>query len=163
MKAAPIPPDDAERVADLHALKILDTKREQRFDRITDLAADVFGVKMCFVNLVDAGRQWFKSTCGLQGVDETSRELGFCSHAIFEPDVMIVRDATKDARFSDNPFVTGDFGLRFYAGTVLHGPAGKPIGTLCLVDTAPRNFEARQAGQLKKFGALVQAELLRNL
>lgn len=162
MKAAPIPPDDAERVADLHALKILDTKREQRFDRITDLAADVFGVKMCFVNLVDAGRQWFKSTCGLQGVDETSRELGFCSHAIFEPDVMIVRDATQDARFSDNPFVTGDFGLRFYAGAVLHGPAGKPIGTLCLVDTAPRDFEARQAGQLKKFGALVQAELLRN-
>ena len=72
-----------------------------------------------------------------------------------------VPDATKDSRFSDNPFVTGDFGLRFYAGTVLHGPAGKPIGTLCLVDTAPKEFAARQAAQLKKFGALVQAELLR--
>jgi len=106
MKPAPIPPDDAERVADLHALKILDTKREQRFDRITDLAADVFGVKMCFVNLVDANRQWFKATCGLQGVDETPREPGFCAHAIFEPDVMVVPDATKDGRFSDNPFVT---------------------------------------------------------
>ena len=161
MKPASIPADDAARVADLHALNILDTKREARFDRITELAADVFDVKMCFINLVDAKRQWFKSTCGLQGVDETSRELGFCAHAIFEPDVMIVPDATKDSRFSDNPFVTGDFGLRFYAGTVLHGPAGKPIGTLCLVDTAPKEFAARQAAQLKKFGALVQAELLR--
>ena len=161
MKPAPIPADDAERVADLHALNILDTEREERFDRITELAADVFDVKMCFVNLVDAKRQWFKSTCGLAGVDETSRELGFCAHAIFEPDVMIVRDATKDSRFSDNPFVTGDFGLRFYAGTVLHGPAGKPIGTLCLVDSVPKEFAARQANQLKKFGALVQAELLR--
>ena len=76
------------------------------------------------MNLVDANRQWFKATCGLQGVDETPREPGFCAHAIFEPDVMVVPDATKDGRFSDNPFVTGDFGLRFYAGTVLHGPAG---------------------------------------
>ena len=162
MKSAPIPADDAARVADLHALNILDTKREERFDRITDLVADVFGVKMCFVNLVDAERQWFKSTCGLQGVDETPREPGFCAHAIFEPDVMVVPDATKDPRFSDNPFVTGDFGLRFYAGTVLKGPAGRPIGTLCLVDTTPREFDSRQASRLKKFGALVQAELLRN-
>ena len=162
MKPAPIPADDAARVADLHALNILDTKREERFDRITDLAADVFDVKLCFVNLVDAKRQWFKSCSGLEGVDETSRELGFCAHAIFEPDVMIVPDATKDSRFSDNPFVTGDFGLRFYAGTVLHGPAGKPIGTLCLVDMQPREFASKQANQLKKFGALVQAELLRD-
>ncbi len=162
MKPAPIPADDGERVADLHALNILDTKREERFDRITDLVADVFGVKMCFVNMVDARRQWFKSTCGLQGVDETPREPGFCAHAIFEPDVMIVPDATKDQRFSDNPFVTGDFGLRFYAGTVLRGPADKPVGTLCLVDTTPRDFSSRQADQLKKFAALVQAELLRS-
>ena len=163
MKAAPIPADDAERVADLRALTLLDTKREERVDHSTELAADVFGVKMCFVNLVDANRQWFKSTCGLQGVDETSRELGFCSHAIFEPDVMVVPDATKDGRFSDNPFVTGDFGLRFYAGTVLRGPAGKPVGTLCLVDTETREFDSRKSVQLKKFAALVQAELLRDL
>jgi GAF domain-containing protein len=162
MKPAPIPVDDGERVADLHALNILDTKREERFDRITDLVADVFGVKMCFINMVDARRQWFKSTCGLQGVDETSRELGFCAHAIFEPEVMIVPDATKDSRFSDNPFVTGEFGLRFYAGSVLRGPAGKPVGTLCLVDTTAREFSSRQADQLKKFAALVQAELLRS-
>ena len=162
MKPAPIPADDGERVADLHALNVLDSKREERFDRITDLVADVFGMKMCFVNMVDASRQWFKSTCGLQGVDETSRELGFCAHAIFEPDVMIVPDATKDARFSDNPFVTGDFGLRFYAGTVLKGPTGKPVGTLCLVDTTPREFSSRQADQLKKFAAFAQVELLRS-
>jgi GAF domain-containing protein len=162
MKPAPIPPDGGARVADLHALNILDTKREERFDRLTDLTADVFGAKMCFINMVDARRQWFKSTCGLQGVDETLREPGFCAHAIFEPDVMVVPDATKDQRFADNPFVTGDFGLRFYAGAVLKGPAGKPVGTLCLVDTSPREFSPKQAGQLKKFAALVQAELLRN-
>jgi hypothetical protein len=75
---------DEARVGDLHALNVLDTEREVRFDRITELAADVFDVKMCFTNLVDAKRQWFKSTCGLQGVDETSRELGFCAHAIFD-------------------------------------------------------------------------------
>jgi GAF domain-containing protein len=98
----------------------------------------------------------------LHGVEETPREPGFCAHAIFEPEVMIVPDATKDSRFSDNPFVTGDFALRFYAGTVLKGPAGKPVGTLCLVDTTPRDFSSRQADQLKKFAALVQAELLRN-
>jgi len=162
MKPAPIPADDAARVADLRALKVLDTPREQRFDRITDLTADVFGAKMCFINLVDADRQWFKSTCGLDGVSETPREPGFCAHAIFEPDAMVVPDATKDPRFADNPFVTGDFGLRFYAGAVLRGPAGKPIGTLCLVDTTPREFGARQTDQLKKFAALAQAELLRD-
>lgn len=162
MKSAPIPADDAERVADLKALNILDTPREARFDRITDLAADVFGVRMCFVNLIDADRQWFKSTCGLQGVDETPREPGFCAHAIFEPQTMVVPDATKDERFADNPFVTGDFGLRFYAGEVLRGPAGKPVGTLCLVDTEPHAFDARQVALLKKFAALAQAELMRS-
>jgi anti-sigma factor ChrR (cupin superfamily) len=111
MKPAPIPADDAVRVADLRALNILDTPREARFDRITDLAADVFGAKMCFINLVDADRQWFKSTCGLDGVSDTQREPGFCADAIFEPDAMVVPDATKDARFADNPFVTGEYVL----------------------------------------------------
>ena len=162
MQTAPMPADDAERVADLKALDILDTPREERFDRITDLAADVFGMRMCFVTLVDSDRQWFKSTCGLEGVDETPREPGFCAHAILDPDAMVVPDATKDPRFADNPFVTGDFGLRFYAGTALRGPAGKAVGALCLVDTEPHDFGARQVAQLKKFANLAQAELLRN-
>jgi len=126
------------------------------------IPADVFGVKMSFVTLVDSNRQWFKSTCGLEDVDETPREPGFCAHAIFAPDAMIVPDATKDPRFADNPFVTGEFGLRFYAGTALRGPAGKPAGALCLVDTEPHDFGTRQITRLKKFANLVQAELLRS-
>jgi len=161
MKLAPVLPDDAERVADLKALNILDTPREPRFDRLTELAADVFEVPMAFVNLVDADRQWFKSTCGLSGVDTTPRDVGFCSHAIHEPEAMVVPDASKDARFADNPFVAGDFHLRFYAGVPIRGHKGKAIGTLCLVDTKPRELSARQLGQLKKMAAIVEAEARR--
>ncbi len=161
MKLAPVLSDDADRVADLKALNILDTPREPRFDRLTALAADVFDVPMAFVNLVDADRQWFKSTCGLDGVSDTPRDVGFCSHAIHEPDAMIIPDASRDERFADNPFVTGDFHLRFYAGVPIRGPRGKAVGTLCLVDTKPREFSAKQLGQLKKMAAIVEAEAQR--
>jgi hypothetical protein len=107
MKLAPVLADEAERLADLKALNILDTPREPRFDRLTDRAADVLDMPMLFVNLVEAERQWFKSTCGLDGVSDTPRDVGFCSHAIHEPELMLVPDASKDERFADNPFVTG--------------------------------------------------------
>jgi GAF domain-containing protein len=161
MKPAPVPADDEVRVADLRAARLLDTPREERFDRITDLAADVFGTAMAFVTLVDAERQWFKSACGITGVDETPRGPGFCAHAIFEPEVLVVEDATRDERFADNPFVTGAFGLRFYAGVPVKGPGGQPIGTLCLVDTRPHDFGADDVRRLRKMAALVQAEILR--
>jgi GAF domain-containing protein len=161
MKLAPVLADDADRVAELRSLNILDTPREPRFDRLTQLASDVFDMPMVFVNLVDADRQWFKSTCGLDGVTDTPRDSGFCAHAIHEPDMMLIPDASKDERFADNPFVTGDFHLRFYAGVPIRGPKGKGIGSFCLVDAKPREFSSKQIGQLKKFAAIVEAEIQR--
>jgi GAF domain-containing protein len=160
MKPAPIPADESARLAELRALNILDTPREPRFDRITELVADVFDVPMVFLTLVDGDRQWFKSTWGIN-VDTTPRDVGFCAHAMLEPGPMAVPDATSDARFADNPFVAGEFHLRFYAGVPLHGPGGRPIGALSLVDTKPREFSARQLEQLKKFGAIVEHEIAR--
>jgi GAF domain-containing protein len=161
MKLAPIPADEADRIADLHTLDLLDTPREPRFDRITELAADVFEVPMVFVTLVDSDRQWFKSTCGLSGIDSTPRDVGFCAHAILEPEALVIPNAAEDPRFADNPFVTGDFHLRFYAGVPLRGPKGKTIGALCLVDTQPHVFSAQQLSRLRKFAALVEAEIQR--
>ena len=161
MKAAPILADEADRLADLRSLNVLDTPREPRFDRLTALAADVFEMPMVFVNLVDAERQWFKSTCGLDGVSDTPRESGFCAHAIHEADMLLIPDASKDERFADNPFVSGDFHLRFYAGVPIRGPEGKGVGSFCLVDTKPRELGAKQIGQLKKFAQIVEAELRR--
>jgi len=158
MKLAPIPADEPDRLAELNALGILDTPREPRFDRITELIADVFDVPMVFLTMVDGDRQWFKSTFGT-GVEATPRSVGFCAHAICEPDAMVVPNAAEDPRFADNPFVAGDFHLCFYAGAPLHGPGGKSIGALSLVDTEPHEFSAKQVGRLKKFAALVEAEI----
>jgi GAF domain-containing protein len=131
MKLAPIPSDESDRLAELKSLDVLDTPREPRFDRITELVADIFGVPMVFITLVDGDRQWFKSIYGIN-VDATPRDVGFCAHAILEPRPMVVPNATKDVRFADNPFVTGELHLRFYAGVPLHGPRGKGIGALAL-------------------------------
>jgi GAF domain-containing protein len=161
MKLAPIPLDEADRIADLYALKILDTPREPGFDRITELAADIFEVPMVFVTLVDSDRQWFKSTYGTSGLDSTPRDVSFCSHAMLEPEAMVIPDASEDPRFADNPFVTGDFHLRFYAGVPLHSPTGKAIGALSLVDTKPHQFSTTQLGRLKKLAALVEAQFRR--
>lgn len=159
MKPAPIPSDESDRLAELKALNILDTPREPRFDRITELVADVFDVPMVFLTLVDGDRQWFKSTYGIN-VDATPRDVGFCAHAMLEPHPMVVPNATKDGRFADNPFVTGEFHLRFYAGVPLHGPKGKGIGALALVDTKPREFSPKQLKQLERFAAIVEGEIV---
>jgi GAF domain-containing protein len=158
MKPAPIPNDESDRLSELKALNILDTPREPRFDRITELVADIFDVPMVFLTLVDSDRQWYKSTYGIN-VEATPRDVGFCAHAVVESQPMVVPNATKDARFSDNPFVTGEFHLRFYAGAPLRGPNAKGIGALGLVDTKPRELSPKQIGQLEKFAALVESEI----
>ena len=131
MIAAPIPNDDTERLAALHALDLLDTPPEERFDRITRLLTLVMRVPMAFLSLVDADRQWFKASCGLS-TPQTPRAVSFCGHAILSDEAMVVPDAVEDERFRDNPLVTGEPHIRFYAGQPLHGPGGHKVGTLCI-------------------------------
>ncbi len=152
------PHDEGERIAELHALCLLDSEHEERFDRITRTAQRLFGVATVLVSLVDAERQWFKSAQGL-GASETPRSISFCGHAILHDDAFIVEDTAADPRFSDNPLVTGAPYIRFYAGMPLHGPHGYRIGTLCLIDPAPRTFDAADVAALADLGMLAEAEL----
>jgi predicted signal transduction protein with EAL and GGDEF domain len=149
---------EQERLLDLQALNILDTESEERFDRLTRLLADALGVPIALVSLVDEDRQWFKSSCGLD-VHETPRETSFCAHALREPELFIVPDATLDPRFAANPLVLGEPKIRFYAGAVLRGPAGMPVGTCCMIDRKPRVLDEREEAVLKHVAALVQREL----
>ena len=158
MKEPPIPLDETVRLQSLLSLKILDSIPEERFDRITRMAQRIFDVDICLVSLVASDRQWFKSRQGLTAC-ETPRNVSFCGHAILDDDVFLIEDALLDERFADNPLVTGDPRVRFYAGYPVHAPNGQPVGTLCLIDSAPREFTADDAQTLKDFAALVDDEL----
>ena len=131
------PWNEAERLGALDRYSILDTPREPEFDDIARLAADVFEAPIAVVNLVAAGRQWFKAEVGI-GTDELPLDVSICAHAILQPGILVVPDTTKDDRFASNPLVTGDPGLRFYAGALLETPEGLPLGTVCVLDTKPR-------------------------
>ncbi len=115
---APYPPDEEQRIASLKSLEILDTPPEERFDRITRVTAEVFGVPFALISLVDSKRQWFKSCHGLN-LQETPRDISFCAHAILQRDPFIVNDALEDNRFKDNPLVVSEPKIRFYAGAPL--------------------------------------------
>jgi len=138
----------------------LDTEAEPRFDRITRLARAVARVPIALISLVDAQRQWFKSR---QGLDqrETAREVSFCAHAILADEPLIVPDAREDARFAENPLVTGPPFVRFYAGHPIHAPGGARVGTLCVIDTQPRGLSSQEDAALADLAALVDAELER--
>jgi GAF domain-containing protein len=136
---APVPPNENERLAALFRYTILDTPDEPAFDRLTALAARLFKAPVALVTLIDEKRQWFKSCVGTS-ISETSREVSFCAHAILDDDVTVVPDATADPRFSDNPFVTGPPGVRFYAGAPLKVSEVYNLGTLCILDTVAREF-----------------------
>ena len=125
MIVAPPLPGEQERLADLRALKILDTPPEERFDRIVKLASDVFEAPIAYIALVDAERQWFKAKCGVDA-NETSRRISFCSHTVSQNEPLIIPDAAADERFHDNPLVVDDPHIRFYAG---HPLAGRFLAT----------------------------------
>ena len=154
----PTPLDETARLMSLHSLRILDTQPEERFDRITRMARQFFDVEICLISLVDSQRQWFKSSQGLDAC-ETSRAISFCGHAILNDDVFLVVDASKDPRFADNPLVTGEPNIRFYAGCPIHGPGRHRIGTLCLIGPEPRDFGDDEKRMLSDFGKLVEDEL----
>ncbi len=158
MIAAPIPQDDVQRLAELHALEILDTPREERFDRIVRLLKLVLRVPIAYMSLIDSDRQWFKSVCGLKTVG-TTRDISFCGHAILSDETMVVPDALEDDRFRDNPLVTGDPYIRFYAGRPLRGPGGHKVGTLCVADRSPRTPRGDELEVLAELAAIVEREL----
>ena len=152
------PQDEAARLRALRELGILDSAPEERFDRITRLAQRVFDVPIALVSLVDAERQWFKSRQGLD-IEETHRDLSFCSHAIHDDSIFVVSDALLDPRFADNPAVTGDLRVRFYAGRPLRAN-GRRVGTLCVVDQRPRHLRDDDVRALDDLAALVERELV---
>ncbi len=158
MLKPPLPLDETARLLSLHSLRILDTPSEDRFDRITRIAKRMFRTDICLVSLVDSNRQWFKSKQGL-GACETSREISFCGHAILASEIMIVNDAAMDERFCDNPLVTDEPHIRFYAGCPINGPYGYRIGTLCIIDRAPREMNEEDCDTLRELAAMVEDEL----
>jgi diguanylate cyclase (GGDEF)-like protein len=152
------PEDENERLRALHALGILDTPPEDRYDRVTRLAKRLFRVPVALVSLVDEERQWFKSCQGLDA-SQTPREVSFCGHAILGSDVFVVRNALRDARFCDNPLVTGEPNIRFYAGCPLTLPDGSRVGTLCIIDRRPRRFGTPEAEALRDLAHVIEREL----
>ena len=149
MPAAAVPSDENARLAALRRYHALDTPPEAAFDELTRQAKEICDVPMAMISLVDDRRQWFKSRAGLSPA-ETPRDLAFCAHALLAPDQpLVVPDAAADVRFADNPQVTGDPHLRFYAGVPLRSPEGQPLGTLCVLDHVPRELSSAQLDQLK--------------
>lgn len=159
MKAPLLPPDEPARLAALRALSILDTPPEERFDRITRFTAHLLDVPIALLTLVDAERQWFKSSQGLQA-SETPRDVSFCGHTILEDCAMVVSDTLLDERFSDNPLVAGAPHIRFYAGFPISAPDGSRVGTLCIADDKPRQLTPEQLDTLRDLATWTQHELL---
>ncbi len=153
------PIEESRRLAALRDLGVLDTSPEAAFDSITRTAAQLCGAPIALITLVDAQRQWFKSNFGLPGAAETSREVAFCDHAIRGDALFEVPDATRDPRFSDNPHVTGDPDVRFYAGAPIVMPGGERIGTVCVIDRTPRQLDEHQRAMLQSLAAIVGAML----
>ena len=157
MKSAKLPANETSRLAILRSLAILDSAEDPGFDNLVELTKTLFDVPMVALSLVDENRQWFKSKVGL-GVCETDRELSFCAHIVENPNVMVVEDAMLDDRFFDNPLVTEEPYIRFYAGSPLRPTGDEVLGTLCVMHTTPREFSAMERELLDRLA--VQAEQL---
>ncbi len=158
MIKAPLPKNERERLKKLEDLQILDTPEEALYDAFTRLAAELAGVSIASVTLIDQERQWFKSARGLP-VRETARDISFCTHVVGSGRAMIVPDARLDKRFLDNPLVTGEPFLRFYAGLPLTTAEGYTVGTLCVMDTKPHALSAPQISALESVAAALVAAL----
>lgn len=157
MLQAPIPQNEADRLAALQATELLDTACEARFDRLTHLVQQCMDAGIVLISLVDKERQWFKSRQGLDTC-ETCRNISFCGHAILDDDIFEVSDARADSRFADNPLVTEAPFIRFYAGAPLLF-AGQRIGTLCLISSVPRKLTAKERLILREFADAVEQEI----
>jgi diguanylate cyclase (GGDEF)-like protein/PAS domain S-box-containing protein len=150
--------EERQRLEALLSLDILDTPEEPEFDELIQLASEICDTPVSLISMIDQDRQWFKAALGVQ-VKETPRDISFCTHAIQRPDLFIVEDASIDARFLDNPLVTGDMNIRFYAGVPLHASNGYAVGTLCVLDTVPRTLTDSQKTALLILGRQVKARM----
>jgi predicted PurR-regulated permease PerM/GAF domain-containing protein len=152
MLSAPTPANEKERLAELNGLNLLDTPRETNFDHVTERLAKLFSVPIALISLIDKDRQWFKAHVGLPDdlaeARSTSRDVSLCGHVVANDEALIVRDLARDPRFANNPFVKENR-LRFYAGVPLRGPNGLPIGSLCILDTKPREMTTQEQELLK--------------
>ncbi|MCF4994681.1 diguanylate cyclase [Pseudomonas syringae] len=153
------PANEPARIQALHGLNVLDSAPEERFDRLTRLAKRLFNVPIALVTLVDSDRQWFKSCIGLDA-SETPRDVSFCGHAILKNELLLVPDARQDERFHDNPLVIGEPKIRFYAGYPLTVANGNKMGTLCLIDTKPRELDDEERGLLRDLAGMAEQELV---
>lgn len=158
MTSPATPQNEKKRLQSLRGLNLLDTPKEERFDRITRLAHRLFQVPYSALNLIDGDRQWGKSCHGIQSY-EVSREHSFCAHTILQEDPMVIPDTHDDERFVENPQVTGDPGIRFYAGVPVHSPDGHRVGTLCVFDQQPREVSNEDIKSLGDLAVLVENEL----
>lgn len=158
MADAPLPLHEAERLAVLREFAILDSAPEQAYDDVVLLASTICAVPIALITFVDEERQWFKARVGLEA-QSTPREHAFCAHALVHAEPLIVPDALMDARFADNPLVTGAPGIRFYAGSPLATPSGHNLGTLCVIDTVPRVLTSEQLGALQALSRVVVEQL----
>jgi GAF domain-containing protein len=150
--------NEKKRLKVLWQYDVLDTVPEAIFDDLTELAACVCEAPIALISLVDEKRQWFKSKFGTT-VNETSRDISFCAHAIQQPDLFIIPDATRDERFAQNPLVTSDPKIRFYAGAPLITPDGYALGTLCVIDKAPRELRHDQKQALRILARHIVSQL----
>ncbi len=150
--------DEIARLAALQELDLLDTPPEREFNDLVRLAAAICVTPISQFTLIDRDRQWFKASFG-SADKENPRSVSFCAHAIEQQGLYLIEDAASDPRFRHNPLVTGDPGIRFYAGLTLHAPNGAPIGTLCVVDTIARSLTQDQREALAILRDQVQAHI----
>ncbi|HEY1021024.1 MAG TPA: GAF domain-containing protein [Flavisolibacter sp.] len=150
MRIASLPSNEDLRLQDLYSYEILDSEKENDFDELLEVAAYVYGCPIAAVTFIDKERQWLKSTIGIaDDTQETSRDVAFCAHTILHNDVLIVEDATKDDRFCNNPFVTNDPSIRFYAGAPIVSANGYRLGSICVIDQKPRELTQQEARMLQ--------------
>lgn len=155
----PIPENEQERLKALYKYNILDSLAEEEFDRLTKLASIICGVPIALITLLDKDRQWFKSNIGMDGT-QTDRNVSFCQYAITGDHLMQVKDASKDDRFVNNPFVINDPNVRFYAGQPLVDPDGYALGTLCVIDRKARMLTKEQQEALTLLGQEVVSQII---